>query len=140
MGFKCINCGYYSHAEIKAGSKCPHCGLVDSLRLCGTRKSRKSYKPWEKRVWKNKWGYVIIRDPCILNCPYLWEDGRIYEHHLVIWLAGIPFDPATQDVHHIDCNPSNNRLDNLEVLTKQQHVNISPALSNLKRYRGIAVI
>lgn len=78
-----------------------------------------SMKWIKKTIRKN--GYVLVRDNGILNCPFAWSDGRIYEHVLVIWLNNVPYDPSSQDIHHKDDNKQNNHLENLEVLPKTMH-------------------
>lgn len=60
--------------------------------------------------------YVRIWAP---NHPLAKRDGYVFEHHLVVWDAG--FDPRGKHVHHKNHDKRDNRLENLEVLTAQEH-------------------
>lgn len=45
-------------------------------------------------------------------------------------LAGLEFLPSDHEVHHIDGNPRNDRLDNLVVLSKAEHARLHSAYEN----------
>lgn len=52
--------------------------------------------------------------------PLAQRDGQIYVHRLVAWEHYGPFDPACH-VHHLNGDPIDNRPENLEVLTPEEH-------------------
>jgi hypothetical protein len=83
-------------------------------------------------------GHVLVYDPELLNCPYQHKDGRIYEHHRTLYLAGVPFNTKTQVVHHKDENMQNNRLDNLEVMSRSEHSVIHNWFTSSKSSGGSA--
>lgn len=60
--------------------------------------------------------YVRIWSP---GHPLAKRDGYVFEHHLVVWNAGL--DPRGKHVHHKNHDKHDNRLENLEVLTVQEH-------------------
>ena len=78
---------------------------------------------WQQRIMKQKWhkrkgtGKEDAR-------VCLWKDGK-EKTHLVSRLVAMSFLPMPFDkltVNHIDGNPSNNRIDNLEWCTLQENV------------------
>jgi hypothetical protein len=65
-------------------------------------------------------GYVLVYDPCN---PYA-RDGWIYEHIKVASASlGRPLRKS-EVVHHLDGNRMNNRLGNLLVMLKSQHIKL----------------
>ena len=65
-------------------------------------------------------------------------DGRITKHfvHRLVAQAFIPNPEAKPEVNHIDGNPSNNKLDNLEWVTHSE--NRQHSVQVLKRQRALA--
>lgn len=72
----------------------------------------------QRRVRKD--GYVFIYRP---GHPLAYESGWVREHRLVVFEAGIPVPPGT-NVHHINGIKSDNRLENLEVLSVAEHARL----------------
>lgn len=62
-------------------------------------------------------GYRVIWKP---SHPLAMSDGYVYEHRMVAWDAGLLTDPALH-VHHLNENKRDNRLENLEVVTADEH-------------------
>lgn len=62
-------------------------------------------------------GYIDIYNP---SHPIARRDGYIFEHRMVAWDAGLLTDPS-MDVHHKNHIRSDNRLDNLEPKTPEEH-------------------
>ena len=64
-------------------------------------------------------GYVKLRVG--IEHPLADPNGYAYEH-LVVWVsAGRPAPAEGQTMHHKDENKTDNRLHNLEVLTRPDH-------------------
>lgn len=46
-------------------------------------------------------------------------DGKLWYAHRIIWLLFNGRIPESMVINHIDCNPSNNKIENLELVTKK---------------------
>jgi len=62
-------------------------------------------------------GYLSVWMP---DHPLARADGYVFVHRQVAWDAGLLTDPALE-VHHRNEDKADNRLDNLEILTKSEH-------------------
>ena len=88
-----------------------------------TSSARFDRRVWQQRIMKQKWhnrkgGKKADARVC------LWKDGK-EKTLLVSRLVAMSFLPAPYDkltVNHIDGNPANNRLDNLEWCTLQENI------------------
>lgn len=58
-------------------------------------------------------GYIAIWSP---DHPLAQSDGYVSEHRKVAWDNGLLTDPKKQ-VHHINGDRSDNRIENLEVVS-----------------------
>lgn len=63
-------------------------------------------------------GYILLYRP---DHPHADQKGYIYEHRLVVEQATGKELTAVDIVHHINHDPSDNRLENLVVLTQSEH-------------------
>ncbi len=72
-------------------------------------------------VTGKKDGYIEIYNP---NHPNANTRGIVYEHQLVAEKKLGRFLNKGEVVHHIDFNKSNNRADNLIVLTSSEHTKL----------------
>ena len=66
----------------------------------------------------HKAGYVRIFRP---GHPLAAKDGYILEHRLVVYEAGIAI-PLAHHVHHLNHDRADNRLENLVVMTREEHM------------------
>lgn len=72
-----------------------------------------------KDCWIDKHGYVYERKP---NHP-LSKNGRVAQHRRVWYDANGPI-PKGCVIHHINHNPNDNRIKNLQCLTASEHTKI----------------
>lgn len=88
-----------------------------------TSSARFDRRVWQQRIMKQKWRKRKGTDKEDARVC-LWKDGK-EKTHLVSRLVAMSFLPTPFDkltVNHIDGNPSNNRIDNLEWCTLQENV------------------
>ncbi len=69
----------------------------------------------------NKWGYYEIFEP---KHPLAKKNGYIREHRMIAYNAGLLTD-SKMEVHHRNGIKTDNRVENLEVMTKAEHTSIS---------------
>jgi HNH endonuclease len=75
---------------------------------------------WKGGKYKSGNGYWLIHKPNHPNCN---KDGYIYEHRLVMEKHLGRYLSKTEVVHHIDKNPLNNQIKNLELFeTNGKHL------------------
>jgi hypothetical protein len=77
-------------------------------------------------------GYIHIFEP---SHPMAMKNGYVREHRKIAYDAGLIEDPKFE-VHHINGNKKDNRLENLEVLTKEQHASLTHLGSRKKIKNG----
>ena len=68
-----------------------------------------------------------------------WVDGSYFYNHRIIWLWVTGSWPK-QDIDHINCDPSDNRFENLRVVScSTNHENLrSPCVGNTSGYLGVS--
>ena len=62
--------------------------------------------------------YVLIPSP---EHPHKNAQGYVYEHRLIMESHLGRYLTPDEHIHHINLNPSDNRIENLMVVTKRQH-------------------
>ena len=74
--------------------------------------------PFWKGGIKHQDGYILIKNPAH---PHSYSNGYIPEHRLVVETSLGRYLKPDEHVHHINGNRSDNRIENLVVLTKLEH-------------------
>jgi len=85
-------------------------GNVYSLKWAKKRK----LKP--QRASQSKKGYVQVR---LFNEDY--KKGRLQYIHRLVWESFRGDIPKDKEIDHIDGNPRNNKLSNLQILTRREN-------------------
>lgn len=65
-------------------------------------------------------GYYEVFQP---QHPLAKKNGYVREHRMIAWDAGL-FTDATLEVHHKNENKTDNRLENLEIITHEEHASL----------------
>lgn len=77
-------------------------------------------------------GYVMVRVGVTHPCAD--SKGYAYEHNIV-WLSAGKRKPEKNEIlHHADEDKTNNRLDNLELITRAEHAALHCIPRNRDRY------
>ena len=106
---------------------------ISALQEAGYIKSRSIGEPWNKgnrkheqpritlRTGKRGWEYFRYTEPGNIH----WNDGVDINHHRLLADLWLDEDIDGKVIHHKSGIPWDNREDNLEVLTAQEHGRIS---------------
>ena len=102
--------------------------------MSGEKNHQFGIKGKDNASWKSDrklttYGYLAVRMP---NHPFSPKDGFVFEHRLVaekyllteensIEIDGKKYLRKEYDVHHIDFDRRNNKVENLLVMTKKEH-------------------
>lgn len=82
---------------------------------------------WKKPLYRNKVGSVVGSLKYHKNGkPHKWVaciNRALYPIHRIIYLLNNPEFDQTKLINHIDCNPQNNNINNLELVTKSENNN-----------------
>lgn len=82
-------------------------------------------QPWMPDRWRdgyvdNKGRFRVYRP----DFPGAFDDGYALRYHVVYWLATGALVPADSDLHHKNGVKTDDRLENLELLTHADHARI----------------
>lgn len=153
--FNCIcdTCGKPFHDKPSHMKKCTHhyCSKECHYKakteyMKGCNNHQYGLKGDKNASWKSdkhisRYGYIQIRK---LDHPFRDSDDFVFEHRLVaeefllnynnsVEINGKKYLHPDYVVHHINFNRQDNRVENLMILTKQQHQQLHNLLNNNKR-------
>lgn len=126
---RCLECGQTittRRANLYCGTKCRNVGIA---------KNRRSYSLEKSPTWKggkklDSTGYVLIKSELSTR-----KDGYIQEHRLVmINHLGRKLEDY-EDVHHKNGIKTDNRIENLEVITRSEHMSLHAKIKTEGRRR-----
>lgn len=117
----CQSCGAKS---LRFGKHIKHCTII-----CGNRSVKrfgKDHNRWNNGRAECASGYILIltsRNPR----KYIFEHRLVMERHLGRNLS------LSEIVHHVNEDKSDNRIENLQIVTRAEHVRIhQPGMGNAK--------
>ena len=128
----CVSCGtdFEPRIDSKRGVHGLYCG-----RVCANKANRAKREPWGQDGSRivEAGRYIRIR---MTNHPAA-RRGWVYEHRLVVEKRLGRYLRSDEHIHHINGNKADNRDENLEVLTKAEHLLRHRPEHNEKRLANI---
>jgi len=128
----CVSCG--TEFEPRVGANPAH-GLYCG-RSCANKVNRQQRAPWgvdgHRTIEPGR--YVRVRMP---SHPAATGTGYVYEHRLVVEKRLGRYLREDEQIHHINGDKTDNRDENLEVLTKAEHLKKHRAEYEEKRLRNL---
>lgn len=110
---------YSRISECRKTKNSPSCANL-LFRLC--RSFLNFLNMMRKEIIKHSCGYLLLYRPDHKFCN---NQGRVPEHRIIMEeKIGRIIDPRLEDVHHIDRNVENNKIDNLMLVTPFEHSRI----------------
>lgn len=106
---------------------------VDTRAKISKARTGKIYNPsaYGGHIKKHCRGYIRVYVP---NHPYATKDGYVFEHILVYERANNCYvDRNKYVVHHINGIKTDNRIENLQLMTKHDHMSYHAKQRNQKR-------
>lgn len=79
---------------------------------------------------KDRYGYVYVYCP---EHPHSSADGYVMEHRLVMESYIGRYLEKDEAVHHINRNKKDNRLENLQLMTRSEHAKLHAQIKHKKR-------
>jgi len=107
---KCVDCG--KEVSDYRAKRCKNCR--SKFYSTGSRNGN-----WKGGVSYDGLGYKMIYKP---NHPYAKNKKYVYKHRIVMEEKLGRYLKTNEIVHHRNVNITDNRLDNLELLTKSEHM------------------
>lgn len=98
-----------------------------------TKPKRKSYTTGKDHpMWKggqtiNTQGYILIRN---VDHPNADTNGYVREHRLVLERHLDRYLEIDEVVHHVNGNKQDNRLENLEIMSRFEHLKLHPEITD----------
>lgn len=99
------------------------CGIYVTKKYVLGHNARGENSPqWKGGRITDRYGYILVWNP---NHPYSNSSGYVREHRLVMEEHIKRFLRPDEEINHINRAKSDNRLENLQILTKSEHGRIS---------------
>lgn len=94
---------------------------------------------WKGGIKTDEFGYILIYKP---YCVFAYSDGYVRQHRYIMYiylstLNGKPtYIPNNIEIHHKNGITNDNRIDNLQMVTKKEHGKIT-VITNPNAFKSI---
>ena len=76
---------------------------------------------WDEGFYDSKGRFRVYRPDCPRNLSYNTRAGYCYRYHVVWWLAYGECHPKGEDLHHINGDHTDDRVENLASMPRGEH-------------------
>lgn len=120
----------------KKGELCPRWGKKASAetksKLCEIQQKRANENRYYRK--SHSYGYVLVYEP---SNPAADRSGYVLEHRLIMEQHLGRYLTSDEIVHHLNENKADNRIENLEIVTRSTHAKIHNNLGGKNEHNRI---
>lgn len=109
---------FRTHRSVRKFCSCRCYGVASRGRKVLSDRSGRHNPNWKGGRRIDKGGYIMVYRP---THPFCTSDGYVREHRLVMEKKLRRYLNTEEVVHHLNKNPSDNRLKNLRLLSRIEH-------------------
>ena len=126
---------YYRRKRRARELECSIYDLIDNRGKHNNHVSSSDHYRWNKKKIESQHGYIKIRVG--VEHPLADPNGYVYEH-LIVWCSMGNKPPSKNEIlHHRNGHKNDNRIDNLQLLSRAEHNRLHMPQRDLKTGRFV---